>query len=294
MSRCAAGPVTLSVVVPVYACADCLERLWARMNEALDAAAVDFEVVFVNDASRDHGGQVLARLAQNDRRVHVVLNATNQGQHASIALGVAQARGRWVAVMDCDLQDPPEALLGMLALAQQGADIVVGRRRSRSQPAWRVAASVMFAALVRVRRRSHLVGTHSVFSVLSREAVGRYLGSRERTVMYLGVLSNLRLPLTSFDYDRGLRLCGASGYGPSRLFSLAWRILSLPGSSSQRRRGAGPVLTESTVNRRLRGGSAGRPPQSAGIEWPDGRRGDKIRGSIKDSERCVDRRKTTT
>lgn len=127
--------------------------------------------------------------------------------------------------MDGDLQDPPETLPQFFAVARQGTEIVVGKRRPHGQPMWRRLAGRAFFAVVRARHGSRLAGTHSVFSLLSRRAVGRYLRREERFVAYLPVLEALGLPIASVEYDRAPRAAGVSSYSFRRLLTRAWRVL---------------------------------------------------------------------
>src|SRR3954447_2565389 len=107
----------LSVVIPVYGCAGCLVTLHDRLHASLDEAVADWEVVYVDDASPDGSWETLEELALTDDRVRALRLSRNFGQHAAITAGLAESRGRWTAVMDCDLQDPPEALPKMLETA---------------------------------------------------------------------------------------------------------------------------------------------------------------------------------
>lgn len=220
----------LSVVIPVYRCAACLPPLHARLTDTLNRAGISFEVLFVDDASPDNAAEVLHRLASENPSVLVVTHEVNQGQHAAIAEGMQRAGGRFAAVLDCDLQDPPELLPEMLRRARGGAPIVVGRRRSHGRRGWRRVATSVFGVLARRRLRSQLVGTHSVFSVLSRHAIDGYLMHPDRRTMYLPVLESLRLPIESIDYDRAERRVGRSGYRAAGLVRRAWRLLLAPRS----------------------------------------------------------------
>lgn len=238
-------PVELSVVIPVFGCASCLDELHRRVQRALVEHQISYEVVFVDDASQDRAGERLAIVASLDRRVRVLVNDVNRGQHASIARGLQACVGRWAAVMDCDLQDPPELLPGMLARARRDIDIVVGRRTAHAQSWWRRVGSTVFGFLVRRRHGSALAGSHSVFSVLSRRAVDAYLRRPERTLMYLPVLEALQMSRASVDYDRAPRAAGTSAYGVGRLIARLFRVLSAP-----------TVKAQSTASRRDRTSSA--------------------------------------
>jgi dolichol-phosphate mannosyltransferase len=196
--------------------------------DSLTAGGIAFELILVNDCSPDDADSVLARLAGQDARVNVVTNTTNQGQHAAISRGIERAVGQWIAVMDCDLQDPPELLPEMLARARAGAPIVIGRRRAHQQRAWRRMATVLFGVLLRVRHHGLGGGSYSVFSVVSRDAAERYLQRHARSVTYLPILADLGMPLASVDYDRAPRTCGESAYSAARLVRHAWDVLRHP------------------------------------------------------------------
>jgi len=219
-------PCDLSVVVPVYGCAGCLERLWTRVADSLTTSGIAFEAILVNDCSPDDSASILARLARSDPRISVITHTLNQGQHAAIGHGIERATGRWIAILDCDLEDPPELLPEMLARAMAGAPILIGRRRSHHQAAWRRMATRLFFALLRMRHRNLGRGSHSVFSVISRDVAQRYLQHEARSVTYLPVLANLNVPLASFDYDRAPRGCGESAYSLARLIRHGWDVLA--------------------------------------------------------------------
>ena len=109
------GGIEVSVVVPVYGCASCLESLHERLKAVLDASTTSYEMVFVDDRSPDGSWTRLQELAARDRALRAYRLSRNFGQHVAITAGLAQSRGRWVVVMDCDLQDPPEEIPRLLA-----------------------------------------------------------------------------------------------------------------------------------------------------------------------------------
>ena len=100
----------ISVVIPVYNCAGCLPALHARLTATLAALTPDYEIVLVDDRSRDGAWEILAELARADPHLKVVRLSRNFGQHAAITAGLTRARGAWTVVMDCDLQEPPEEI----------------------------------------------------------------------------------------------------------------------------------------------------------------------------------------
>ncbi len=117
----------MSVVVPVYGCEPCLEHLHERLSATLDDLG-PYEIVLVDDRAEDGAWPEIERLARLDSAVRGVRLSRNFGQHAAITAGISRARGEWIVVMDCDLQDPPEDIPRLFAKALEGHDIVFGRR----------------------------------------------------------------------------------------------------------------------------------------------------------------------
>ncbi len=209
--------VDLSVVIPVFGCAPCLEPLYERLRIELDALGSSHEIVFVDDGTRDGSGSILSRLANAHPHVRVHRLADNAGQHAAIVAGLARARGDLVAVMDCDLQHPPEALSRFVTAAQGGVDLVLGVRDADRQPNIRWLASRGFRRTLGSFRRFPNQHAYGTFSVLSRRAVEAYLGHRDAGKGYLMVLDRLELAFTLVDYRHGERHAGRSAYTLPRL-----------------------------------------------------------------------------
>src|SRR5438309_10490164 len=124
------GPqVDLSVVVPVYGCADCLEALHDRLVKSVSSVTDSFELVLVDHRSTEGGWEALRRLAERDSRVRAFRLSRNFGQHAAITAGLSKARGSWAVVMDCDLQEAPEDIPALWAAAGEGYEVVRTIRR---------------------------------------------------------------------------------------------------------------------------------------------------------------------
>jgi dolichol-phosphate mannosyltransferase len=137
----------LSVVIPVYGCVECLEALLARLRASIEPLTPDFELILVDDRSRDGAWDALRRLAHEEPRLRAFRLSRNFGQHAAITAGLARARGRWIVVMDCDLQEPPELIPRLYAKAQEGYEIVRTTRRGRRHSGFRRWGSRVYREL---------------------------------------------------------------------------------------------------------------------------------------------------
>jgi undecaprenyl-phosphate 4-deoxy-4-formamido-L-arabinose transferase len=141
----------VSVVIPVYNEEAGLANLFARLYPAMDALGLPYEVIFVNDGSRDNSVAILAEQYRKRPDVtRVVLFNGNYGQHMAILAGFEQTRGQIVITLDADLQNPPEEIHKLIAKMREGYDYVGSIRRKRQDSAWRTVAS---KAMNRVRER---------------------------------------------------------------------------------------------------------------------------------------------
>jgi undecaprenyl-phosphate 4-deoxy-4-formamido-L-arabinose transferase len=134
----------LSVVIPIYNEEAGLAALFARLYPALDRLDIPYEVIFVNDGSRDNSVSILAaQFRQRPDVTRVLLFNGNYGQHMAILAGFEETRGEIVVTLDADLQNPPEEICNLIAKVREGYDYVGSIRRKRRDTAWRSIASKM-------------------------------------------------------------------------------------------------------------------------------------------------------
>jgi glycosyltransferase involved in cell wall biosynthesis len=128
------APVEISIVSPVYRCADCVAELHRQLVSTLEGLVSSFEIVLVNDGCPANSWDAVRAVAACDSRVKAINLSRNFGQHYAIAAGVHHSCGNWVVVMDCDLQDRPVEIAKLYRKALEGYDIVYAlRHESRIQ-----------------------------------------------------------------------------------------------------------------------------------------------------------------
>ena len=208
----------LSVVVPVYGCADCLVALHSRLTDSVRSITDEYEFVFVDDRSLDDGWAVLERLARQDEHVRAYRLSRNFGQDAAITAGLSRASGDWVVVMDCDLQEAPEDIPRMWAAAGEGYDIVRATRRGWRHSAFRRWTSRVYR---RLTLETDVRPDYSNLSLLSRRVVDAFLRLRDRDREYMIALDWLGFDSTSIEIEHHQRHAGESGYTIRRLFRVA-------------------------------------------------------------------------
>jgi dolichol-phosphate mannosyltransferase len=204
--------VEISVVVPVYGCRDCLRALHGRLVAALRQVTDAYEIVLVDDCDRQNSWEVASALALEDPAVSAFRLSRNFGQHAAITAGLAQCRGRWAVVMDCDLQDPPEQIPLLYRTALAGADVVLARRIKKGHSLFRRGAARAYFALMRILANTRFDGQFGAFSIISRKVIDAFLRFHDQDRHYLSILNWLGFQVASIEFVHGSRHSGESSY----------------------------------------------------------------------------------
>lgn len=214
----------LSIVSPVYGCRDCLEALHDRVAATFDGSGIDWELVLVDDRGPDLPWPMICELAGRDARVVGVRLSRNHGQHLAIWAGLAEARGDWVAVIDCDLQDDP-AVLPLLyerALETQ-VDALVVDRGNWSDSIFRRLSSRGFYWLIDMLGGVRIDNIGN-FGLYSRRMVDNLLLFGEQEVFLPMMIALTGLKRETYRLDRADRAAGKSSYSLGRLLNLAIAI----------------------------------------------------------------------
>jgi undecaprenyl-phosphate 4-deoxy-4-formamido-L-arabinose transferase len=218
---------SLSVVIPVYNEEAGLPALFARLYPALDALGVDYEVLFVNDGSRDASAALLAdQFRARPDVTRVVLFNANYGQHTAIIAGFERVRGSRVVTLDADLQNPPEEIGKLLAAMDDGADYVGGVRRVREDAWWRRFASRW---MNRVRERiTHIRMTDQgcMLRAYSREITDLVAASREVSTYIPALAYTFANQPVEVEVAHEERAAGTSKYTLYRLVRLNFDLIT--------------------------------------------------------------------
>ena len=211
----------LSVIVPAYNEAENIAPMAEQLDEVLSAADIDYEVVFVDDGSKDATYANIQLTASRDQRVRGLRFSRNFGKEAAIFAGLAAARGDCCAVMDGDLQHPPETLVEMFVLWQQGNQIVEGVKAERQDEA---AATGLFARLfykIICKLTGFDMGASSDYKLLDRRVVDILLKLPERSTFFRGLTYWTGFPMAKVEYHVAPRLHGKSKWSFSGLVKYA-------------------------------------------------------------------------
>ena len=138
---------TISVVIPEYKGATIIGALLERLDKALCTISDNYEIILVNDCSPDNTWEEIKRHAALDKRIVGLNLSRNFGEHYAISAGLKFAKGEWIVVMDCDLQNRPEDIPALYQKAQEGWDIVHARRVQKQFGFWKKMSSKLFHSL---------------------------------------------------------------------------------------------------------------------------------------------------
>lgn len=215
----------ISVVSPVYGCRDCLRMLAEKTKQAFAGTDLNWELVLVDDCAPDIPWPIIEELAANDSRIRGIRLTRNHGQHLAIWAGLEAAKGDWVAVIDCDLQDDPVIIptIYQAALEQQVEAMVVDRGTWRDSM-FRRAASRMFYRAIDVLAGVKMNNNIGNFGIYSRRLVDILLLYGEKEVFLPFVVAMTGLKRAFYSIDRSERAAGESSYDFRRLVKLAITI----------------------------------------------------------------------
>jgi polyisoprenyl-phosphate glycosyltransferase len=213
----------LSVVVPCYNEAEGLTELHRRLTAACRACqGENYEIVLVNDGSRDQTLSVLVLLAENDPHVVVVNLARNYGHQIALSAGLQNCDGDRILVIDADLQDPPELLPQMMFLMDEGADVVYGqRRRRRGEPWFRKIAMRLYYRILRRLVDIDIPLDTGDFRLITRRVLNVLNAMPEQHRFIRGMVSWIGLKQVPLVYDRDGRFAGESSFPFRKLVRLA-------------------------------------------------------------------------
>jgi dolichol-phosphate mannosyltransferase len=214
-------PPEVSVVIPVYNEQENLPTLYERLTRVFESIAVPYEIVFVDDGSRDRSRELLRDLVQTDPHVAVVELARNFGHQVAISAGLDHTRGRGVIIMDADLQDPPEVLPQFIARWREGYEVVYAIREQRKEHVLlRIAYGLFYRMLKRVANIDIPLDAGD-FCIMDRRVVDVLNSMPERNRFVRGIRSWVGLNQVGLAYERQARYAGRPKYTFSRLLYLA-------------------------------------------------------------------------
>ncbi len=219
--RSEASP-TLSVVAPVFNEEAILHELYKRLSVVLDGAGLDWELVLINDGSRDRSPEIMRELHAADPRVKVINFARNFGHQVAITAGADYASGQAVVIIDADLQDPPEVILDLLAKWREGYEVVYAVRSERKGETFfkEFTAKAFYRIIYKITDINIPMDTGD-FRLMDRKVVEALRTMREKHRFMRGMSVWVGFKQTGVHYVRAERYAGVTKYPLKKMLKFA-------------------------------------------------------------------------
>lgn len=215
----------ISIVSPVYQGELLIELLVRRIIKCVEPLANTFEIILVNDGSTDNSEIIIQQIAAIDKRIKGIFLDKNYGQHIAIKAGLDHAKGEYVVVMDCDLQDQPEFIADMLIQATHGYDAVFARREKRHDSKLKLFYSNLFYSVLGLLTFYKLNGTTANFGIYSKSVIKTIINKKYYFFFFPLAVRNAATKTTNVIVEHDIRAAGVTTYSFKKALSLAFKIL---------------------------------------------------------------------
>jgi glycosyltransferase involved in cell wall biosynthesis len=213
----------ISLVIPVYNEMEVLPLLFERVRTVMHGNNLDYEMVMVDDGSKDDSAKYLTQQAQDDECVKAIILSRNFGKEAALSAGLEHAKGDAIVVLDADLQNPPELIPEMLEKWRAGADIVAMKRRDREGESWakKTGSYFYYRIMNRITGSMNIPEDTGDFRLMSRRSLDSLNRLPERNRYMKGLFAWAGYPTYVMEYDVADRAAGKTKWNYFSLFSLA-------------------------------------------------------------------------
>lgn len=215
----------ISIVSPVYRAEKILDELVRRIISSVEQITTDFEIILVEDCGPDHSWEVIERISSVNPKVKGIKLSRNFGQHYAITAGLDHAKGDWIVVLDCDLQDQPEEIAKLYTKAEEGFDIVLARRQDRQDGLMKRLFSKYF-----YRTLGYLTGSEqdekvANFGIYSKKVIQAVVSMRESIRYFPTMIKWVGFRSTKLNVTHDIRFEGETSYNLKKLLNLALDII---------------------------------------------------------------------
>lgn len=214
----------LSVVVPCFNEEEGLREFYARMRRSIDSSSIhSYEMVFVDDGSRDATWDVILELKKIDNNVRGIRLSRNFGHQSALAAGLHGAKGQYIFIIDSDLQDPPELLPSFVAKANSGFDVVYGQRNIRhGETYFKKMSALLFYRVLSSMADIDIPKDTGDFRLINKKVLDAYNRLSESHRFTRGLIAWLGFKQTALVYDRHPRFAGVTKYPLKKMISFSF------------------------------------------------------------------------
>lgn len=212
----------ISIILPIYNEEQGLVKFTQNLRGAIQDIPHDFEIIFVNDGSKDNSLLVILELCSKNPTYKYINLSRNFGHQIAVTAGIEHAKGDYIILMDSDGQDPPEVIHRLIEKAEEGYDVAYAQRIKRKNESWlkKVTASVFYKLLNKITSVDIPVDTGD-FRILNRKVADALIRMPEKQRYLRGQIAWLGYKQVSVSYEREGRYAGETGYTYKKMVSLA-------------------------------------------------------------------------
>lgn len=217
--------VLISIVSPVYKGEKMVHELVRRIQLSMSQITDNYEIILVNDYSPDKSWNAIVDVCRKDTRIKGINLSRNFGQHYAITAGLSYVKGRWVIVMDCDLQDRPEEIPNLYNKALEGYDIVYAQRRVRQDKFLKRMSSKIFHSVYDYLSGLKTDTSVANFGIYSNKVIKEFNKMKERSRSFPSLIGFLGFKTAFLEVEHSERFEGKSSYSFSKLCTLAFNVI---------------------------------------------------------------------
>ena len=213
----------ISIVVPMYYEEEVAKECYSRLKGILEKIEnYNYEIIFINDGSKDKTLPILMEIAEKDKNVKVISFARNFGHQCAVTAGLQYVTGDAIVIIDADLQDPPELIPDMLKLWEDGNDVIYGKRKSREgESKFKLLTASMFYKTLNALSDVEIPKDTGDFRLVDRKVVDVINSLPEHNKFLRGLFSWVGFKQTPFEYERKERFAGKTKYPLKKMLKLA-------------------------------------------------------------------------
>src|SRR5690554_6713902 len=214
--------IDISVIIPIYNKQQIIDELYTRLQQTVSQISENYELIFVNDGSKDHSLLELLKLTEKDHRVFYINFSRNFGHQIAVTAGLDACRGNAVVIIDGDLQDPPELISELYAKHKEGYEVVYARRKERKGESFfkKITAKLFYRTLKRITSIDIPLDTGD-FRLIDRKVVEYLKRMPEQNKFLRGQIAWLGFRQAEVLFQRDKRMHGKSGYTLGKMFRFA-------------------------------------------------------------------------
>lgn len=214
----------ISVVIPMYYEEEVAKECYEKVSNVLKKLGekYDYEIIFVNDGSKDKTLEILEEIAKDDKRAKIVSFSRNFGHQAAVTAGLKEVSGDAIVIIDADLQDPPELIPQMLELWEQGNEVIYGKRKTRKgESAFKLLTAKMFYKTLNALSDVEIPKDTGDFRLVDRKVVDVINSLPEHNKFLRGLFSWIGFKQEAYEYERQERYAGKTKYPLKKMLKLA-------------------------------------------------------------------------